>query len=504
MRAATHSVRAYPLPHQANEHKLVCLRALYQTYAVEYRYHARRLWADFRANRLEVIPPIPLSKGNPDRVLTTTYQQIAANAAATTLLQHQQHLADKIRLVIQKSRLDPTTKHQLHSLNTQFAWLRRTANYTPSKGTQPVAVPADTLRLMRKIYAHVSRHRVRFPRLDRPRLLLDQRVAVLESAKTTEHFSHWLKVSTLDKGPRVRLPVKPTVYCQAAPGNFAKTFELRLDDEGLLHIILFKKASLEKVDVSSTGETVAFDVGLRTLLAASTGELLGQRWLTKLLRYDREISELARARQKLGLKVSSRRYQRLMTALRGFVKSEVGRVLNRYFARHTVQRVVLEKLDFTNPNLSKRMNRILRNFGQGVINTKLKSLAERLGFELVHVNPAYTSKGCRRCHYVADSNRKQDVFRCGCCGHQEQADTHASRHLVERFHDKQGAGENALGVDAVLSRMKQAWLAGLNGLLRRGVVSRVQLPALVKRSRWKRLSVDEVRGIVPAMGWAGA
>jgi hypothetical protein len=68
MRAATHSVRAYPLPHQANEYKLVCLRALYQTYAVEYRYHVKRLWADFRANRLEVIPPIPLSKGNPDRV----------------------------------------------------------------------------------------------------------------------------------------------------------------------------------------------------------------------------------------------------------------------------------------------------------------------------------------------------------------------------------------------------------------------------------------------------
>lgn len=497
-------MRAYPLPHQANEQKLDSLRALYQAYATEYRYHVRRLWADFSANRLELIPPRPVRKGNPDRVLTTTYQQIAGDAAATTLLQHQQHLADKIRLVVQKSRLDPITKHQLHSINTQFAWLRRTATYIPSKGAEPVAVPNSTLRLMRKLYAHVSRQRVRFPRLDHPRLLLDQRVAILEPAKAADHFSHWLRVSTLTKGQRISLPVKPTAYCQVASGDIAKTFELRLADDGQLRLTLFKKSGRPTVEPNAAGETVAFDVGLRTLLAASTGELLGQRWLTKLLCYDREISDLARARQKLSLKVSSRRYQRLMTALRGFVKSEVGRVLNRYFARHSVQRVVLEKLDFTNPNLSKRMNRILRNFGQGVINTKLESLAERLGFELVHVNPAYTSKGCRHCHYVADSNRKQDVFRCGCCGHQEQADTHASRHLVERFHDKQGAGADALGVDAVLSRMKQAWLAGLNGLLRRGVVCRLQLPALVKRSRWKQLSVDEARGLVPAMRWAGA
>lgn len=102
-------MRAYPLPHQANEQKLDSLRALYQAYATEYRYHVRRLWADFSANRLELIPPRPVRKGNPDRVLTATYQQIAGDAAATTLLQHQQHLADKIRLVVQKNRLDPIT-----------------------------------------------------------------------------------------------------------------------------------------------------------------------------------------------------------------------------------------------------------------------------------------------------------------------------------------------------------------------------------------------------------
>ena len=37
-------------------------------------------------------------------------------------------------------------------------------------------------------------------------------------------------------------------------------------------------------------------------------------------------------------------------------------------------------------------------------------------------------------------------------------------------------------------------------LLRNRVVR--QLPALVKRSRWKQLSEGEARGIVPAMGWA--
>jgi len=68
--------------------------------------------------------------------------------------------------------------------------------------------------------------------------------------------------------------------------------------------------------------------------------------------------------------------------------------------------VVIEKLDFRAPGLSRRLNRILARSGRAVIREKLKDLQDRFGITFAEVNPAYSSQTCSSCGFVARANRK--------------------------------------------------------------------------------------------------
>lgn len=80
------------------------------------------------------------------------------------------------------------------------------------------------------------------------------------------------------------------------------------------------------------------------------------------------------------------------------------------------------------------MNRLVRRMGTGVIQHSLTMKSEEQGFRLVQVNPAYTSQECHACSFIGRANRKENLFRCVCCGKQAHADAQAARNLVKRFH----------------------------------------------------------------------
>ena len=53
-------------------------------------------------------------------------------------------------------------------------------------------------------------------------------------------------------------------------------------------------------------------------------------------------------------------------------------------------------MDFTSPGLSRRMNRLLSNFGKKQVKKKLLALSGDFKIEkkITEVNPAYTSQEC--------------------------------------------------------------------------------------------------------------
>jgi putative transposase len=147
-----------------------------------------------------------------------------------------------------------------------------------------------------------------------------------------------------------------------------------------------------------------------------------------LKKYDFLITSLARNRQRQGLKPRSPRYDRLVDNLREFMKNEINRVLNRAVLIHKPAELIIERLDFRSPNLSRRMNRLIAMFGKSVVNNKLDSLRLSLGIKITETNPAYSSQECSVCGYVDKGNRvSQSQFKCKCCNTGIHADVNGAR-----------------------------------------------------------------------------
>lgn len=143
---------------------------------------------------------------------------------------------------------------------------------------------------------------------------------------------------------------------------------------------------------------------------------------------------IAARQQRAGRKPrDSRRYRALVEDVRGFLRTEVGRVLNRLVEQGKPRELALERLDFRHSDLSKRLNAILRNCGRSIIQDKLRDLEKRFGITSTEVNAAYTSQTCSCCGYVDNRNRRdQKTFVCLWCGHRMHADLNAAANIEAR------------------------------------------------------------------------
>ena len=190
------------------------------------------------------------------------------------------------------------------------------------------------------------------------------------------------------------------------------------------------------------------------MFATNEGDLLGRQWRSKLEYHDRRISELAAYLQKRGRKPNQHvRYRQRVTALRGWVESEVGRVLNRLVVTKAPAELVVERLDFRAPGLSRRLNRLLSNIGRSAIEAKLKDLEERFGIAVRKVMAAYSSQADSACGYVDKKNRTaQAKFSCRWCGNRQHADVNAARNLLER-RSLENTGASQASRDALLGSL---------------------------------------------------
>jgi len=118
---------------------------------------------------------------------------------------------------------------------------------------------------------------------------------------------------------------------------------------------------------------------------------------------------------------------------RGFLRAEVGRVLNRLVEQGKPRELALERLDFRRSDLSPRLDAILRNCGRSILQDKLRDLEERLGITSIEANAAYTSQIRSCCGDVDNRNRRdQTTFVCLWCGHRMRADLHAAANIDAR------------------------------------------------------------------------
>jgi len=201
--------------------------------------------------------------------------------------------------------------------------------------------------------------------------------------------------------------------------------------------------------VPSTKPTVAIDRGVVTLLADSNDVLVpnprhGAKVQLRLARAQRSVARKKKGSQ--NQKKARAKVARIQRRARR-QRAHTLHTLSRHYAQnHSV--VIIESLAVKNmtrsasgsveepgTNVSQKrcLNRSILDVGWSMFEVMLRYKVVPEGGRVLGVWPAYSSQTCRVCGAVDTASRiTQSLFRCTRCGHEEHADTNASKVLLAR------------------------------------------------------------------------
>jgi putative transposase len=368
-------------------------------------------------------------------IVGTSFGQMIRHQVVGVLSSFVANRSNDFRDAVHGSSLDSATKHQLHFINRWKAWFTLGTPLAMKDGN---TISTEVRKLARAIMRGILRGH-RKPNLSKIGMSIDQRMVSMSASRSSHRYGWWLRLSTLTKGAPVWVPLAHTDRMEARNGQRSLSIQVSQDREtkalrfGVLTDCASEFEASRQAYTPRCG-TLALDVGLKTLLAANDGTRLGQGWDERLHWYESRITTLAKNLQRQGLRPNrSARYRAYVQQLRGWLQSEIGRVMNRMVETHAPAAIATELLDFRAPGLSRRLNRLIGTFGKRVLEAKLLDLEQRFGIELVKVNPAYSSQECNACGYVDKRNRpRQSVFRCLWCGSKRNGDVNAACNLWSR------------------------------------------------------------------------
>jgi IS605 OrfB family transposase len=264
-------------------------------------------------------------------------------------------------------------------------------------------------------------------------------VVKLEKSNTPT-FDFWLRISTLDSGHPVRVPLKLYRRAKRTLEKYPKlcsgvTLNKR-EGEWYATLVVERPSGKPK----ATGAVVGIDIGLTHLAVTSIGDQYGEISDELAKRVEQKAVRFAR-KQKLNACLKRKGLPTVGLAdhrAESFARNEIGRALNRFVNDLPPSApVALERLNVKDMRLkSRRMNRRLRASQLGYIRDKLKFKLDEQGIRYRSVQSAYSSQECYPCGFVhADNRRSQSEFECLNCGHVENADVNAARNVAKRFGD---------------------------------------------------------------------
>lgn len=323
--------------------------------------------------------------------------------------------------IVYKSNLDKEVKKDLYKINKRKEWFNK-----------------ENL-LARKIFKHILSKNKR-PSTKSINMCLNTKVYDLEINKTTTSCDYHIRLRTCNNETKnIILPLKSNSYFNKfrVKGFINNSINLTFDKSNILKNIVLSLSLPKETNYVGKTDVIGLDFGLTNLLTTNLGDTYSKNFIKKLKYYDNKsiklVNELKKRDKNYKLS-NNKRYVRLRSKIKGFIKNETNRVVNRVVEVYKPKKIVLEDLNFKNTNLSKGLNRLISNCGLGVLNTKMNILSDYITIE--YVNPAYTSQECNKCNYVDKENRKtQKVFKCLCCGLSINADINGSRVIISRAND---------------------------------------------------------------------
>jgi len=292
-------------------------------------------------------------------------------------------------------------------------------------------------------------------------------VALLQPSQDSS-FDYWLRLSTLEKGQPVLLPVKLAAYHrQALAGKTLNTSTIlaRKQDGWWLTLSYDEQVIVEML---KDAPVIGIDVGIANFITTSDGKQYGtfNGKLRERQKRDREKrrrkAKLRKCLEKKGMpkdklpSTSSATGQRLTR----HVRQEINRSVNLCFEDHEGCQFAYEQLSVASMRFKARsMTAYMRASNLGHIPDQIAWNATRRGLQATRVKSAYSSQECHVCHYVDRKNRpNQQTFCCVVCGWACHADTNASKNIATRLHDEElRACQSRAEIKALLLRRHEQW-----------------------------------------------
>jgi hypothetical protein len=274
-------------------------------------------------------------------------------------------------------------------------------------------------------------------------------VVKVEPSDTPE-FDLWLRISTLEKGQVIRVPVKIHDYGRSViqdalskEGWLASSCELRFapgKQLGTGHWTLQLVAHTPKVTMRRYASVRGTDAGVANVVTDSRGTHYGKFAPGFLARVEKAMEKQKR-KQKLNVCLGRKGLPAVPMhdgRVQREARNEIGRAVNTFLASLAPDEAVAkERLTVRGMKMkSRRMTRYL-NAGQlGYSSELLERRMDEERIAYVAVNPAFSSQRCTRCEFFMRANRpSQPKFGCLWCGFAAHADEVGATNIGERFHD---------------------------------------------------------------------
>ena len=315
-------------------------------------------------------------------------------------------------------------KKKLYQINSRNLWFSKID--TTKKFTD------DEIKLAKRIMNRVFKI-TKIPSTSSLQMILCTKLYAL-SKSNCKFNGYWMRLSTKTKRQRIYIPISKNIYEESKKGIFKNACQIIFDKSGKFKSISLIK-EIEKTLYTPSSKIVGLDFGLCNLFATSEGDLFGRNFIKQLKKYDARYQKLIKSYKanKIEKFGDLKRFKSLVSKMRGYIKNESNRVINRIVEVHKPSGLAIEDLNFSHPRLSKQLNRILKNCGLGNIKVKLDAIHEELGIKITYVNPTYLSQACKKCKYVDSNNRKtQSEFKCLNCGHKCNSDVSSSIGIKRR------------------------------------------------------------------------
>ncbi len=279
-------------------------------------------------------------------------------------------------------------------------------------------------------------------------------------------FDYWLRISTLDKGHPLLVPVRLSDYhYQALQGHTINTsvqLNKREDDWWLT----LSYDEIVTVQTEPGAPVIGIDVGIANFITTSDGRHYGS-FHGKLRERQKRDREKRRRKAKLRKCLEKRGVQKLPSTssksgqrLIRHVRQEINRAVNLCFAEHPEAQFAYERLSVaTMKHKARAMNAYLRASNLAHIPKQITWNAAKRGVTATRVKSAYSSQECSVCHFVERANRPdQQTFCCQVCGYQVHADVNAATNIEHRVGDTElRAFQDRKEIKALLLRRHEAW-----------------------------------------------